>query len=903
MSSQMSVINLKDALPSYLGFLFSLHPPALSLFQLELLLVGLTTLCVTIILIYKYFQWKHQLSQKHVLLEIKPPSIALQSAFSTKQLFTILYSLDRDTPFIERILNVKQTISYEIVSTREDGIRYIFSIPEEEVPILKKNVLSYLPGTIIKEIADYLPHSAQDLHNKQFSLYELKLGKSYVLPLQEQDILNQHDPIAYITGQMTKQDPHELIAIQFVTTPVTGRFHSHIKEHIYMLNKRIYAGKEIVSHIQADNMTGTLKIGKTLSMVAFNIVFSIAKSLGDWIMDFAMASENKSYREVRIYDSMPKETIKELSSKQKYVQDMVEGKINQNLFETTIRLLVIGSMKDNVTLRRKGITSSFSTFNHPGYQTVKPKNTLPFSHKLVTKFNYIKLKYRLLSSASPILSVSELSSLYHFPYTTTTHTEDIQSVKSTQLPAPMSLKNANGSLDMVFATNVHGEALTPIGLTLEERRRHMYIIGATGMGKSTMLLHMIRQDIQNGKGLAVIDPHGELAKTVLHTIPPERVKDVVYINPYDTKYPIALNLLELPKGLDETELQREKDLIVSSFLSIMHKLYLDKYVGPRMEHILRNTILTALELENPTIETIHKLLTNENFRREARKQIKDKMLKSFWRDEFEKQSVKQKTDSVLPITNKLGRFLTTMLTRNIVNQPTSTVDFEDVINSKKILICNLSKGEIGEDITTFLGSLIIAKLQLAALRRIHMTQEERVDFFMYIDEFQNFATSSFAQILSEARKYRLNAILAHQNITQIKDDDLIDTILANSGTVVSFRTASPNDEKILLPFFAPQVYENQIKSLPSYMFYMKINALLPQDVFTGQIERFTVDEKESTYDEVVTYTQKIYGSPVPSMKRTSKKIMKEDIIEADTNPDDIQISTQEWLDKKALQTT
>lgn len=899
----MSAVNLKDALPPYLGFLFSLHFPALSLFEIELFLIGLSLHYIAIVLIYKYFQFKRQLSQKHVLLEIKPPSIALQSAFSTKQLFTILYSLDRDTPFIERFLNVKRTISYEIVSTREDGIRYIFSIPQDEVPIVKKNVLSYLPGTIITEIADYLPSSAENLHEKQFSLYELKLGKSYVLPLQEQDILNQHDPIAYITGQMTKQEPNELIAIQFVTTPVTGRFHSHFKEHIYMLNKRIYAGKEIVSHIQADNMTGVLKIGKTLSMAAFNVIFSIAKDLSNWIMDFAMATENKSYKEVRIYGNSPKETIKELTTKQRYVQDMVEGKINQNLFETTIRLLIIGSNKDNVTLRRKGITSSFSTFNHPGYQTVRPKNTIPFTHKLVTKFNYIKLKYRLLSSASPILSVSELSSLYHFPYTTTTHTEDIQSVKSTQLPAPLSLKNANGSLDTVFATNVHGEALTPIGLTLEERRRHMYIIGATGMGKSTMLLHMIQQDIQNGKGLAVIDPHGELAKTVLHAIPLERIKDVVYINPYDTKHPISLNLLELPKGLDETELEREKDLIVSSFLSIMHKLYLDKYVGPRMEHILRNTILTALELENPTIETIHKLLINENFRREARKQIKDKMLKSFWRDEFEKQSVKQKTDSVLPITNKLGRFLTTMLTRNIVSQPTSTIDFEDILNSKKILICNLSKGEIGEDITTFLGSLIIAKLQLAALRRIHMSQEERVDFFMYIDEFQNFATSSFAQILSEARKYRLNAILAHQNITQIKDDDLIDTILANSGTVVSFRTASPHDEKILLPFFAPLVHENQIKSLPSYMFYMKVNALLPQDVFTGQIERFTVDEKKSTYDEVVDYSQKMYGGAVVDTNTKRKNTKISDTKEDSTNIEETQITMEKWLGEYLGKTT
>lgn len=860
-----SASTLKDTFPPYLGFLFTLNFPSVSSFQFGLLMFFFLIFLVGVYIIYRYFQFKRQLLQKSTLLEIKPPAISLQSAFSTKQLFTIFYSLDHDTSFIERLLNVKKTMSYEIISTKEEGIRYIFSVPEEDVPIIKKNLLSYLPGIIIKEIPDYLPKQTEDLQDKQFSIYEFKLGRSYVLPLQEQDILNQHDPIAYITGQMTKQEASEMISIQFVTTPVTGRFHFNIMEHISHLNKRMYEGKEIVSKIQNGNGGVITKI----IFFVFDLTVSILSAFSNWLMEIAMPRKNPYYHQS--FSTQQMDTIRELSPKQKYVQEMVEKKINQNLFETTIRLFIVGSNKESIISRRKGLVPAFSTFNQPGYQTLKAKNCLPMSHPLLTKYNYVKLKHRLLSSASPILSVSELSSIYHFPYTMTTHTEDIQSIRSTQLPAPLSLKKANGELDITFASNLHGGALTPIGLTLEERRRHMYVIGATGMGKTTLLSQMIYQDIVNGKGITILDPHGDLSERLLGIIPKERIQDVVYFNPYDLEYPVGLNLLEMSKGLSEVEVQREKDLIVSSLVSIYFKLYPSANARPRMEHVLRNAVLTALTVPDPTLLTVYKLLIDKTFRKGVVEKLDDPILKEYWTKEFEGFGSYQKAELISPITNKLGRFLTTSITRNILTQKNSKLNFEDIMNNKKILICDLSKGKIGEDISSFLGSLLIVKLQLAALNRVLIPQEQRTDFFLYIDEFQNFATMTFAQILSEARKYRLNTILAHQTISQIEDKDLLKVILANVGTVTAFRTSNPSDEDFILPLFKPQVKENEISNLPSYNFYIKINAINPQDTFTGTVENFLVEEDKDIRKEIIEYSRKVYGMKVEPPQKTNGK--------------------------------
>ena len=868
-------LNLKETLPSYFSPIFEIHLTPRLINQIVVFVTIAGVFVIVLFLFFIYIKIKRILEGKYTLLEIKPPAISLQSAFSTRQLFTIFHSLEHESSFLEKLLKIKKQVSYEIVSTKEDGIRYLLHAPYEDIPIITKNIRAYLPSVTITEVTDYIPQTFETLKKEHYSLTEFKLSQTFALPLLDQDILNQYDPIAYITAHMTKLQKNEIIVLQIVSTPIIPKFHNNIIEYTHHLNKRILAGKEIISQIDINSLDGVLKVVSMLFSYVFLIASGIIKAFANWFRDFLMPSKKTYYEQSPFNSQSPIGVIKELSPKQLFIQETVEKKINQNLFETSIRLFIVGSSKNNISLRKKGISASFATFNNPGLQSLEAKHNFPVKLTVLIKWDYIKLKHRLLSLfANPILSTSELSSIYHLPYSQTTKTEDLLNVKSPMMAPPLSLKKSDHKLDIIFAHNSYGETTTPIGLTLEERERHTYIIGATGTGKTTMLLQMIYQDILNGKGLAVVDPHGDLTERLLGVIPKKRVKDIVYFNPYDINYPIGLNILELSKTDSEVERHREKDLIVSSLVSIFHKLYPERYSGPRMEHILRNTVLTALELDNPTLFTVYKLLTDSSFRKQSVWQLKDDVLKEFWKNEFEKQGSYQKAEQISPITNKLGRFLTTTITRRILIQEKSKLNFDEIMNKRKILICDLSKGKIGEDTSSFLGSLIIAKLQLSALKRIHIPEDKRTDFFLYIDEFQNFATITFAQILSEARKYKLNTILAHQTISQIEDQNLLKIILANVATVISFRTSNPSDENTILPIFAPQVTKNEISNLPSYSFYIKINALYSQDAFSGTTSNFLIKSDENIRKEVLEYSRHTYGMVVETPVDTSKSITK-----------------------------
>jgi len=296
-----------------------------------------------------------------------------------------------------------------------------------------------------------------------------------------------------------------------------------------------------------------------------------------------------------------------------------------------------------------------------------------------------------------------------------------------------------------------------------------------------------------------------------------------------------------------------------------------------MEHILRNTILTALEQPEPTLMTVYELLTNKIVRNLAVSRLSDGILKDFWKEEFGHLGANQRAEQISPITNKLGRFLTASMTANIINQAKSTLNLEKIMNDGQILICDLSKGKIGEDVSTFLGSIVTAKLQLAALKRVHTPQNERKDFYLYIDEFQNFATKSFAELLSEARKYRLNVVLAHQTVSQIEERNFLQIILANVGTVISFRTSSSVDEETVLPILIPQVNKHEISNLPSYHFYIKINALEPQDAFTGQVEDFTLLGNQTVKEQIVNSSRSLFGLKPAIIKTIHKAVSSKKI--------------------------
>ena len=432
-----------------------------------------------------------------------------------------------------------------------------------------------------------------------------------------------------------------------------------------------------------------------------------------------------------------------------------------------------------------------------------------------------------------VLSASEVSSLYHFPIGENSRTDNLVTSLSRTLAAPISLKQ-DKKLDVVIGQNQHHGINTPIGLTEADRERHVYIIGGTGNGKTTMLQYAIVQDMQNGKGLAVVDPHGDMAETLLTHVPPERIKDVVYFNPDDIGYPIGLNLLELSEGLTGDELLREKDLITESVVSIFRKIFSEEDTGGhRIEYVLRNTIQTALTVPDATLFTVYDLLNDSDYRKSVIKTLEDKNLRNFWKNELGKAGDMQKVKMSAGITAKIGRFLFSASAKRVLEQPRSTIDFDDIINSGKILICNFSKGLVGEDTSELFGITVLAKLQLASLRRARLKQSERRAFHLYVDEFQNFATASFVQMLSESRKYKLFMTMAEQSTSQQKDQKMIDVILANVGTVLCFRTGNPQDERLLLPLFSPYIEQGEINNLPPFNFYARLSATTAQEPLSG----------------------------------------------------------------------
>jgi type IV secretory pathway TraG/TraD family ATPase VirD4 len=352
------------------------------------------------------------------------------------------------------------------------------------------------------------------------------------------------------------------------------------------------------------------------------------------------------------------------------------------------------------------------------------------------------------------------------------------------------------------------------GIKREDRRLHMYILGRTGMGKTTLLLNMILNDIYGNEGVCFIDPHGDAVETLLDYIPSFRLKDVIYFNPADTDYPIPLNVL------GESEPQK-KHLLVSSLISIFRKLYAE-YWQHRQEHILRNCILALLEQpEKKTLVDVYTLLSDWRYRKAVVGEVKDPIVKTFWQNEFPKYLYQYKGEALAPIQNKLGAFLTVPLVRNILGQEESKINFREVIDKGKILLVNLAKGRLGEDISSFLGSVIVTKIYLAALARIDASENERRDFYLYVDEFQEFvASETFEGILSEARKYRLCLILAHQYIDQL-GHELRKAIFGNIGTLIAFPVGPENGELLEKEFY-PEFDRQDLIAHDKYHIYLKL---------------------------------------------------------------------------------
>ncbi len=479
-----------------------------------------------------------------------------------------------------------------------------------------------------------------------------------------------------------------------------------------------------------------------------------------------------------------------------------------------------------------------------------------------------------------MLNVSELASLYHFPGVKLANIHNIAWHKVILSDPPDNLTVAENlpeeeKADVnFFAKTEYKNKMTVFGIKRNDRRRHVYIIGKTGSGKSTLIANMAINDMRNRRGFCIIDPHGDLCEVILDYVPSFRINDIIYMDPSNVERAVAINPLEV---MDEGQ----KELTVSGIVAIFNKLYGNSW-GPRLEYILRNTLLSVVEMPNATLLMVPEMLGNERFRMKVVDRLTDPVLKSFWLNEFNMYTDKMRTEAVSPIQNKVGQFLSSTVIRNILKNPKSTLDLRKSMDEGKIILLNLSQGRLGEDNAALLGAMIITKIQLAAMSRVNIPEAERKDFYLYVDEFQNFATSSFIKILSEARKYRLNLILANQYIAQI-EEDVRAAIFGNAGTLMSFLVGA-TDAAYLAKEFKERFTEEDMLALGNYRAIVKLaidNVTMPPFLcYSLPLPRSITQSRE----KVLRNSLERYTRPVKDMTLTTKMNEDGELVETAVEP-------------------
>ncbi len=501
----------------------------------------------------------------------------------------------------------------------------------------------------------------------------------------------------------------------------------------------------------------------------------------------------------------------ETKDKSPYVS-FVADKLSSPLLDADIRLVFASTDKSRAKERLSELAGTFGVYTRSEANNFVPRFITGWRKKGF--FRRIVLREFGLFQKTLQLNLDELTSLWSLPGKQMEKIKGILWGKTYISESPDNLPIVKGDVNYFATTEWRNRELN-FGIKKNDRGKHMYIIGKTGTGKSTLIANMAINDIRNGEGVAVIDPHGDLSEMILNYIPKRRVNDVIYLDPTLSKdRSFTINLFD-------QEASEHVDVVASGIVSVFYKLYHNSW-GPRLEYMLRNTILTLLLYKQATFADMPKILTNKAFRKRVVEALekKDEILTDFWRSEFELMTDRLRAESTSPILNKVGQFLSSMRIRNIVDSSKSTFSFEEVMNQGKILILNLSQGKLGEDTTALLGAMFITKLQLTAMRRVNLPEQERKDFYLYVDEFQNFATTSFVKILSEARKYKLNLTLANQYIGQV-EEDIQKAIFGNVGTLVTFLVGA-RDASLFEKEFGGKFSADDLVSLGRYEVLLKM---------------------------------------------------------------------------------
>ena len=704
---------------------------------------------------YKKLNKLKVLNVDSVLLMLEIPRENDKKELAAEQLFASLHGILRDKRELKNSGGVQEHLSFEIVSTAGQ-IRFYVWTPKILQSFVEGQIYSQYPTVqIYKMNEDYV-----DDRTKYPVAYSAELGlvDNEALPIKTFENF-EVDPLAGITGTLAKLSPDnsEELWIQILARPIPDDWHRNT----------------------TDKWISQVKSGK-------NPLFS---GVIDW--KWVIEAFAALFRPPAGGTGSDAPAV-ELSERAKTQIAKAEEKATKLGYEVKIRLAYLGQNQTDAKLNMQALVGTFKQYNSTNLNGFK---------QLGGSFNPSDLdayKLRQFSSRGFILNISELASVYHLPHTSV-ETPNIvwASAKTAEPPAKLPVLTGDAAND----ENISAFGLTnfrginhQFGLLRRDRSRHVYIIGQTGAGKSGMLELLALSDVFYNQGYCIIDPHGDFAIDNLRFVPESRVKDVIYFNPADTAFPVAFNPLEV------TDPARKPN-ICSEVIGVLKRMFGDSW-GPRLEHILRYTLLALLDRPSATLLDISRLLTDKDFRKETLEYCKDVTVLQFWKHEFGQWNDKQVNESIAPVLNKVGAFTANPIIRNIIGQPKSSFNIRKIMDEGKILVVNLSKGLIGEDNAGILGAFLVTKVQLAAMSRSDIPDvKDRRPFYLYVDEFQNFATESFAVILSEARKYGLNLTVANQYVSQMTEQ-VRDAVFGNVGTTISFRV-SADDAPILAKQFEP----------------------------------------------------------------------------------------------------
>lgn len=762
------------------------------------ILLGLIAL---VSIIFRVQKIRRKYNEKYIVLLVRVAKENESGPIVAEQIYATLHGIKSKFSFWQKLKGYSSdNVSFEIAS-KNRSIKFYVAFPENLRNLVEGQIYAQYPDVEIEDCKDYT-NEIEFAENAVGT--ELKFMDSDVYPIkrypQFEDKLTRVaiDPVAGITSSLVKfDDAADEAWIQVVVTPLPDRWRILLTKCVRILNKGIFGKIESFETFYARAFT-TRKLWPRIVFFPVYFVFYIRGLFVTARID----GDRGAY-------SSSSDDVEELTSKQHERESSIDAamdKVVRPLFETTIRIVYVPKNKNlsKARVKLREIGGSFKQFNFPHLNGFEVKKFL-YGKAVLNAY-----RKRIIRDGF-ILNNEELATVYHFP-NLLVKTPTIHWVNSRKLEPPADLPTQEEKdVTILGQTNFRG-SLSTFGIQPIDRRRHVYIIGKTGMGKSTLLENMVFSDIAAGKGVGVIDPHGDLADAVLKFVPSNRVNDVVLIDPSDKEYAVAFNMLE---NVDSAL----GSVVCSGLVGIFKKIYAESW-GPRLEHILRNTILSLLEYPGTSMLGIPRILQDSEYRRKIVKKIQDPVVKSFWLDEFEKMQDKLKVEAISPILNKVGQFLSSPTIRNIVGQPKSTIDLRFFMDKGKIVVINLSKGKIGEDNSALLGSMFITKFQLDAMSRASIPEKDRKDFYLYVDEFQNFATESFATILSEARKYKLNLTMANQYIAQMPDE-VRDAVFGNVGSMLSFQVGF-DDAEYISQQFGEEVLPSDLVSLSKFTAYMRL---------------------------------------------------------------------------------